>query len=24
MARTLLAATADWNADELPLYPALR
>jgi hypothetical protein len=24
MARTLLAATADWHADELPLYPALR
>jgi hypothetical protein len=24
MARALLAATADWNADELPLYPALR
>ena len=24
MARALLAATADWHADELPLYPALR
>jgi hypothetical protein len=24
MARTLLAGTADWHADELPLYPALR
>ena len=23
MARALLAATADWHADELPLYPAL-
>jgi hypothetical protein len=24
MVRALLAATADWHADELPLYPALR
>lgn len=24
MARALLAATADWHAEELPLYPALR
>jgi hypothetical protein len=24
MARALLTATADWHADELPLYPALR
>jgi hypothetical protein len=24
MARALLAATADWHADELPLYPAWR
>ena len=24
LARALLAATADWHAEELPLYPALR
>jgi hypothetical protein len=24
MARALLGATAGWQADELPLYPALR
>lgn len=24
MAHALLAATADWHADELPVYPALR
>ena len=24
MVRALLAATAHWHADELPLYPALR